>query len=399
MQLRPRALAVPISVALAVTMIVGAGSQASAGEPSVVVTPGDTLSGIATHQGVSVEEIVSLNQLSDPDRIFVGQRLQLVPIAAAPEPTAPTPGSATTHLVGAGENLTGIAARYGTTIGELAAANGLANPNLIFAGQSLVIPGASAPAAELPAAEPAPAAPPVAAPEAAPPEVAPAPAVETLVPGVIEHLVAPGENLTWIAARYGTSIGEIVAASAVADPSFIRAGDVLLIPTVVPAPAPAEPAPAADAVAASSAGTGPIPEWMAGLTAQRGDVRQLIVEEASAMGVPPALALAVAWHESGWQQGVVSSAGAVGIMQLLPTTGDWVAEAMLGQPVDINDARSNVRAGVRLLAHYLGRYGGDRALVLAAYYQGERAVDEYGIYPMSLPYIASIVALEAIFGS
>jgi soluble lytic murein transglycosylase-like protein len=113
--------------------------------------------------------------------------------------------------------------------------------------------------------------------------------------------------------------------------------------------------------------------------------------------VPPALALAVAWHESGWRQAAVSSAGAIGIMQLLPTTADWVGEAMLGEAVNIHDARSNVRAGVRLLAHYLARYAGDRELVLAAYYQGQTAADRYGAYVSSRPYIASIVALEAAF--
>ncbi len=51
-----------------------------------------------------------------------------------------------------------------------------------------------------------------------------------------------------------------------------------------------------------------------------------------------------------------------------------------------------------LLAHYLARYNGSRSLALAAYYQGQRSVDEHGIYPVSRPYIASILALEAAFG-
>jgi soluble lytic murein transglycosylase-like protein len=72
---------------------------------------------------------------------------------------------------------------------------------------------------------------------------------------------------------------------------------------------------------------------------------------------------------------------------------------MLGAPVDIGDLRHNVRAGVRLLAHYLDRYGGSRDLALAAYYQGQTAVDRHGIYHVSRPYIASILALEKLFGS
>jgi soluble lytic murein transglycosylase-like protein len=71
---------------------------------------------------------------------------------------------------------------------------------------------------------------------------------------------------------------------------------------------------------------------------------------------------------------------------------------MLGTSVDIHDLRHNVRAGVRLLAHYLHRYDGNRDLVLAAYYQGQTAVDRHGVYAVSRPYIASIKALEALFG-
>jgi hypothetical protein len=53
---------------------------------------------------------------------------------------------------------------------------------------------------------------------------------------------------------------------------------------------------------------------------------------------------------------------------------------------------------VRLLAYYLTRYGGSHELALAAYYQGQRAVDLHGIYPVSRPYIASILVLEGLFG-
>jgi soluble lytic murein transglycosylase-like protein len=57
-----------------------------------------------------------------------------------------------------------------------------------------------------------------------------------------------------------------------------------------------------------------------------------------------------------------------------------------------------VRGGVTLLAHYLRRYDGNRDLVLAAYYQGQGAVDRHGVYPVSRPYIASIKALVRLFG-
>ena len=66
--------------------------------------------------------------------------------------------------------------------------------------------------------------------------------------------------------------------------------------------------------------------------------------------------------------------------------------------MNMSDTRENIRAGVRLLAHYLARYAGDRDRVLAAYYQGQTAVDRYGVYSVSRPYIASILVLERLFG-
>ena len=217
-----------------------------------------------------------------------------------------------------------------------------------------------------------------AAPPAAPAAPAAAPAEARV------HVVARGENLTRIAAHYGVTVAAIVQANGIANPSRIIGGQRLVIPGATAAPA-----------AAPSAA---MPPSMAALVAQRDAVRQVIVEEANQYGVPVALALAVAWQESGWRQGVVSSAGAVGVMQLMPATAEWVGDAMLGHPVDINDTRLNVRGGVRLLAHYLARYGGDLDLVLAAYYQGQSAVDRHGIYAVSRPYIASIRALQRLFG-
>ena len=71
---------------------------------------------------------------------------------------------------------------------------------------------------------------------------------------------------------------------------------------------------------------------------------------------------------------------------------------MLGHPVNLWDPSQNVRAGVRLLKHYLARYGGNRSLALAAYYQGQTAADRYGIFAVSRPYIASILRLQQLFG-
>ena len=265
------------------------------------------------------------------------------------------PAAATDRVmvVQPGDTLSQIALDNGVSIAQLRALNGIADPNRIYAGQRLKITGNTA-------ASPAPPAPPAAT----------------------VHVVASGENLTFIARRYGSTIAAIVKANGIANPSFLRVGQRLTIPGTVAAAPPTG---------------GGMPASMSQLVTARAQVGDIIRDEAQAQGVPVALALAVAWQESGWRPEVVSRAGAVGVMQLTPATADWVASTMLGHGIQLYDARSNVEAGVRLLRHYLDRYHGDRSLALAAYYQGQTAADRHGVYAITRPYIASILALERLF--
>jgi LysM repeat protein len=99
-----------------------------------VVAWGETINIIAARYGVSVEDIVAANNLADPDLIRAGDVL-IIPGASAP---APQPG---VHIVRQGETLQSIASMYGTTVEAIAVANGIVNQNYIWVGQRLVIPG------------------------------------------------------------------------------------------------------------------------------------------------------------------------------------------------------------------------------------------------------------------
>jgi LysM repeat protein len=364
--MRTRSISLLAGATVSVLLSLTAATTTALATDEVVVASGDTLSGIALRHGLTVEQLASINGLADPDRIYVGQRLALEPPAAgttAAAPAAPAAPAATVHVVAPGEHLTGIARRYGTTIAALVTANNISNPSFIRAGTRLNVPGA------------------VAAP--ATPTVAPPPAAPRI------HQVATGENLTRIARLYGTTVAAIVAANGISNPSFVRIGARLTIPGAVAAPAAPATAPP------STAG---MPASMASLVARRADIGAMLADAATRNGVPVAFAKAVAWQESGWQQGVTSHVGAMGVMQLMPDTVTWVGEAMLHRPINGRDTAQNIEAGVRLLRHYLDRYHGDKARVLAAYYQGQTAVDRHGIFAVSRPYVASILVLERLFG-
>jgi LysM repeat protein len=92
---------------------------------------------VAAFFGTTVETIVALNGLTNPNLVVPGQRL-LVP--APPANTAPGQAFLSEYVIQPGETLTDIAARFATTVEALAAENGLANPSDIRVGDRLLVP-------------------------------------------------------------------------------------------------------------------------------------------------------------------------------------------------------------------------------------------------------------------
>lgn len=94
------------------------------------VRSGDTLSSIASKFGTSYQTLASLNGISNPNLIYVGQTLRVNDSANT---------GSVYYTVRVGDNLSAIASRYGTSYQSIASLNGLTNPNLIYAGQTLKI--------------------------------------------------------------------------------------------------------------------------------------------------------------------------------------------------------------------------------------------------------------------
>lgn len=120
-----------------------AATNTDASAASYTVKSGDTLSTIASQHNTTVNQIVSLNQLSNPNLIYVGQVLKLKNNQTTNSSSATSSSTATTtagtYTVKAGDTLSAIAAKYGTTYQALASANSISNPNDIYVGQVIKV--------------------------------------------------------------------------------------------------------------------------------------------------------------------------------------------------------------------------------------------------------------------
>lgn len=186
------------------------------------------------------------------------------------------------------------------------------------------------------------------------------------------HVVRPGDSLWVLAKRYGTSIARLARLNHL-DPAR-----PLIIGTRLRIPAHA----AAVRVRQVAYRTGSVTS-----------VRALIDHWAAYYGVSVHLARALAWMESGYNNALVSSVGARGIMQVMPATWRYVVRSLIGHSVG-HDAGGNVRVGVAYLRHLLRDFGGNERLAIAAWYQGERAVRRSGVFKVSEQFVADVLALQ-----
>lgn len=205
------------------------------------VRSGDTVAGIAAAFNSSVDAIISANGLASNGFILVGQQLVVpvglpftppAPTSAAPTGVPPTalviasstpllpaptaappqqqPVNTTIYVVRPGDTLFWIAVRHNTTVNALATLNNISNPNLIFAGQRLLVPVNTAQAV---------------------PTAVIIPTIEGAAAQQVQtYIVQPGDNLYNISLRFNVPLADIIQANGLVNPSRIYIGQSLIIP-------------------------------------------------------------------------------------------------------------------------------------------------------------------------
>lgn len=207
------------------------------------------------------------------------------------------------------------------------------------------------------------------------------PSDRTLVPYVVER----GDTASGLAVRFGAWTAEVVSHNHLDRSGGLRVGQRIEVPVV-----------GRDGTAGGKQGGGRDGTTRSKMwqhpDRDREKVRRVIAGAARSHGVDPQLALAVAWQESGWQMGVVSSADAIGAMQVLPSTGRWM-EHYAGRDLDLRRTGDNAKAGV-LLLRVLSRHTERRAHKIGAYYQGLGAVRRHGLYEETRTYVDNVEAIK-----
>lgn len=156
-----------------------------------IVARGDTLRSLASRFGTTVNSIVASNpSITNPNVIYEGQRLTILSGPATPPPVTPPPPGGGVYYAVKGDTLRKIAAKFNTTVDAILRVNPqIKNPNIIYVGQAITIPGQSA-----------------------------------------THIVQRGETLRIIASRYGTTVDAILALNpGIRNPNLIYVGQVIIV--------------------------------------------------------------------------------------------------------------------------------------------------------------------------
>ena len=386
------------------------------------VAKGDTVWALARKHHTTVSAIIKANGLNRSAIIHVGQKLTIpgkpapqvhtsgdtstknpgagVPLShASNTSTSPTPASATggTHKAVSGDTVWGLARTYGSTVSAIISANGLGKSAVIHVGQKIKVPGTTAPRkAGATTATTVSNVKNVTTSTASEPKLATDKNLAEFGAESAEYIVISGDTLSRISSMFGVSINAIVSANGIRNAGSISVGQKLSIPGGIPTGLVGDTflgrTYSAPVVGAANQNKATLKAMDVPSKAQ---MQALVVKTAKALGVDPALAQAIAYQESGFNMRAVSPANAIGVMQVIPSSGKW-ASTILGRDLNLLIPEDNVTAGIVILKT-LQRNGTPLSSAIGGYYQGETAVRKHGLYSDTVRYVASVKSLMTRF--
>ncbi|WGH93989.1 LysM peptidoglycan-binding domain-containing protein [Auritidibacter ignavus] len=381
------------------------GNAGSSQSSTYTIKRGDTLSGIAARHGVSLSTLLNANELKTSSIIYPGQKIKLSgtntgskkPASSATN-TKTTSGNAgssqsSTYTVKRGDTLSGIAARHGVSLSTLLNANGLKTSSIIYPGQKIKLSGTNT-GSKKPASS----------------------ATNTKTTSgnagssqSSSYTVKRGDTLSGIAARHGVSLSTLLNANGLKVSSPIYPGQQLKLS----GSSKATTGSVGTASGSTNSGSGQ-PKQLVGNTflhytypdhvvananankqallnaptPSRAEVQAMVRDTAIRMGVDPKLALAHAMAESSFDATAVSPANAIGVMQVIPSSGEWASQ-MVGRKLNLLNPQDNITAGIAIIRH-LQRTSSSLDFGIASYYQGQAGVRKNGMYPDTKDYVKKV---------
>lgn len=288
-----------------------------------------------------------------------------------------------TYQVRQGDSLWRIAQRFHTSVAAIAAANGIDPQKYIYPGQKLIIQSTQSSAKQT--------------------AVSTTSKLAQTAAGISvqSYTVKAGDTLSAIANKYGTTVNKLVSLNGIKNPALIYVGQRLTIDTATRTTAqtnntqngnPREqlvqnnfPGYTYSEATVAAANENKHSLNAMSNTPSKAQVQQMIVNTAKQMGVNPRLALAHAYVESGFDATAVSPANAIGVMQVIPSSGDWASQ-LVGRELNLLNPQDNITAGVAII-RYLQANASSLDQGIAGYYQGLGGVRKYGMKADTVRYV------------
>ncbi|MBV9661575.1 MAG: transglycosylase SLT domain-containing protein [Acidimicrobiales bacterium] len=225
------------------------------------------------------------------------------------------------------------------------------------------------------------------------------------------YVVQPGDTLWGIASTHHLTVSQLAAYNGIDPAAILPIGRHLALsvpntseqgsgghgrPVTTMSPTIVSPAAFCSSLTVTPGPWGVLPAELQA-SPSRLALRPVLQRWADFYGLSAPLLEAITWQESGWQQRVVSSAGAVGIGQLMPGTATFIQANLTGQPLNVASVSDNIRMAAAFLAYLAHLEGNNPCYTIAAYYEGPLNLASSGVFADTRTYVADVEALVPRF--